>query len=92
MTYEEAVKTLVDAWLLDKTDASAAAKTIASPSVEFSYPARTEALVKAGLMGEANVEAATAALENEGDKEAEDYPAGFDDALENAGHFLALRA
>ena len=92
MTYEEAVKTLVDAWLLDKTDASAAAKALASPSVEFSYPARTEALVKDGLMDEANVEAATATLENEGDKEAEDDPAGFDDALENAGLFLALKA
>jgi hypothetical protein len=55
-------------------------------------PPRAEALVKDGLMDEANVEAATAALENEGDKEAEDYPAGFDDALENAGHFLDLRA
>jgi hypothetical protein len=41
-------------------------------------------------MDEANVEAA-ATLENEGDKEAEDDPAGFDDALENAGLFLALR-
>jgi hypothetical protein len=48
MTYEEAVKTLVDAWLLDKTDASAAAKTLASPSVEFSYPAQAEVMVKAG--------------------------------------------
>jgi hypothetical protein len=82
----------VDAWLLDKTDASAAAKTSASPSVEFSYTARAETLVKAGLMDEANVEAATATLENEGDKEAEDEPAGFDDALENAGFFLTLRA
>jgi len=42
-------------------------------------------------MDEANVEAATAALENEGNKEAEDDPTGFDDALENAGLFFALR-
>jgi hypothetical protein len=48
MKYEEAIKTLLDAWLLDKTDASAAAKALASPSVEFSYPAQAEALVKAG--------------------------------------------
>ena len=38
----------VDAWLLDKTDASAAAKALASPSVEFSFPARAEVMVKAG--------------------------------------------
>ena len=43
-------------------------------------------------MDEANVEAVTATLENEGDKEAENNPAGFDDALENAGLFLALLA
>ena len=39
-------------------------------------------------MDEANVEAAKSTLENEGDKEAEDDPAGFDDALENAGFFF----
>jgi hypothetical protein len=43
-------------------------------------------------MDEANVEAAKSTLENEGDKKAEDDPAGFDDALENAGLFLALLA
>jgi hypothetical protein len=85
MTYEEAVKTLVDAGLLDKADAGAAAAALASPSVEFTYPAWAEALAKAGLIDEANIEVATTALENAGDKEAEDDPAGFDDALENAG-------
>jgi hypothetical protein len=77
MKYEEAVKTLVDAWLLDKTDARAAAKALASPSVEFSCPARAEALVKAGLMYEANVETATATLENESDKEEKMTPPGL---------------
>ncbi len=85
MTYEEAVNTLVNAGLLDKADAGAAAAALASSSVEFTYPAWAEALSKAGLVDEANIEAATTALENAGEKVAEDDPAGFDDALENAG-------
>jgi len=85
MTYEEAVKTLVDAGLLVKADAGAAVTALASSSVEFTYPAWAKALSKAGLIDEANIEAVTTALENAGEKEAEDDPAAFDDALENAG-------
>ena len=85
MTYEEAVKTLVDAGLLDKADTGAAAAALALPSVEFTYPAWAEALAKAGFIDEANIEAATTLMENAAEKEAEDDPDGFDDALENAG-------
>ena len=84
MTYEEAVKTLVDAGLLDTSDAGAAAAALASSSVDFTYTAWAEALYNAGLIDQANIEAATTAMEKAGRAEAEDVPEAFDDALENA--------
>ena len=85
MTYDEAVKTLVDVGLLDKADTGAAAATLASSSVDFTYPAWADALAKAGLIDQANIKAATAAMEKAGRAEAEDDSEAFDDALENAG-------
>ncbi len=85
MTYDEAVKTLVNAGLLDKSNTVAAAAALASPSIDLTYPAWAEALAEAGLIDEANVEAAATALEKAGEQEAKDDPEAFDDALQNAG-------
>lgn len=85
MTYDEALKTLVDAGLLDKTSTAAAAAALASPSVELTYPAWAEALAEAGLIDEANVEAAATAMEKAGEQEVKDDTEAFDDALQNAG-------
>ena len=84
MTYDEAVKTLVDAGLLNEAETDAATAALASSSVDFTYPAWAEALSKAGLIDQANIKAATAAMEKAGRAEAEDDPEAFDDALENA--------
>lgn len=85
MTYEKAVKTLIDAGLLDKTNVTAAVAALDLPAVEFTYPAWAEALARAGLIDKSDVEAAANAMLNAADQEAKDDPDAFDDALENAG-------
>lgn len=87
MTYDEALKSLVDAGLLDETNLAAAVAALALPSVEFTYPAWAEALARAGLIDKVDVKAAATVMENAGDQEAEDNPDAFGDALENAGVF-----
>ena len=85
MTYEKAVDALVNAGLLDKTDASTAEAVLAASSVELTYPAWAQALGQAGLLDGANVEAAASAMEKAGAAEAKDDSAGFKKSLENAG-------
>lgn len=85
MTYEKAVKALVDARLLAKADAPAAVKALDSTSVDMTYPAWAEALVKAGLLEEANIEVAASAMEDAQWAEADDDPEGFDEDLAGAG-------
>ena len=48
MTYEKAVNALVDAGLLDQTDVGTAIAVLVSSSVEMTYPAWAEALVRPG--------------------------------------------
>jgi hypothetical protein len=85
MTYEKAVNALVDAGLLAKADAPAAAKALDSSSIDMTYPAWAEALVKAGLLDEANKEAAASAMEDAQWAEADDDPDEFDEDLAGAG-------
>ena len=49
MTYGKAVNALVDAGLLDQADARKAITVLGASSVEMTYPAWAEALVRAGL-------------------------------------------
>jgi hypothetical protein len=51
----------------------------------MTYPAWTEALVQAGLLTEANLEAAIEVMEKAGITEAKDDSPGFEEGLENAG-------
>ena len=85
MTYEKAINVLVDADMLAKADAPAAVKALKSPSVEMTYPAWAEALVKAGLLDEANEEAAASAMEDAQWAKAKDDPEAFDEGLAGAG-------
>jgi hypothetical protein len=50
----------------------------------MTYPAWAEALVQAGLLTEANLEAATEVMEKAGIAEAQDDSRGFEEGLENA--------
>jgi hypothetical protein len=85
MTYEKAVKALVDAGLLDKADADAAVTSLTASSVELTYPAWAQALAQAGLIDEANREAAASVMEKAGIAEAKDDPEAFRESLEDAG-------
>ena len=87
MTYQKAVKALVDAGLLDQADTGTAIAALGSPSVEMTYPGWAEALVRAGLLTEANLAAAISVMEKAGGAEAEDDSPGFEEGLENAGIF-----
>ena len=85
MTYEKAANALVDAGLLDQTDAGTAIAILVSSSVEKAYPAWAEALARVRLLDEANTQAAIDVMEKAGDAEARDDSPGFDESLENAG-------
>ena len=85
MTYEKAAKALVDARLLDQADTGTALATLGSPSVEMTYPGWAEALVRAGLLAEANLDPAIDVMEKAGSAEAKDDSPGFEEGLENAG-------
>ena len=85
MTYEKAAKALVDARLLDQADTGTALATLGSPSVEMTYPGWAEALVRAGLLAEANLDSAIDVMEKAGIAEAKDDRPGFEEGLENAG-------
>jgi hypothetical protein len=85
MTPEDAAKALVAAGLLDESNAASVPEVLDSSSVEFTYPAWADALAKAGLISEADVEAAAEAMEKAAWANAEKDPDAFDDALENAG-------
>ena len=54
----------------------------------MTYSAWAEALVQAGLLTEANLEAATEVMEKAGIAEAQDDSRGFEEGLENAGILL----
>jgi hypothetical protein len=84
MTYEKAVNVLIDAGWMAKADAPAAVKALDSTSVEMTYPAWAEALVKAGLLDEANKEIAASAMEDAQWAEAKDDPEAFDEGLAGA--------
>ena len=85
MTYEKAVDALVDAGLLDQTDAGTAIALLVSSSVTTTYPAWAEALARARLLDEANTQAAIGVMENAGDAEAKYDSSGFEESLGNAG-------
>ena len=85
MTYEKAVNALVVAGLLDRADADAAVASLATPSVELTYPAWARALAQAGLLDGTNLDAATSVMEKAAIAEAKDDPQTFKEDLEDAG-------
>ena len=85
MTHEDAAKALVAAGLLDEANAASVPRILDSTSVDFTYPAWADALAKAGLISEADVDAAADTMEKAAWANAEKDPAALDDDLENAG-------
>ena len=85
MTYEKAVKALIDAGVMseDKSDVALAALKV--HSVEFTYEDWAEALVNAGVIAGLEVDQACAVMLEAGHKEAEEGGEDFDEALRNAG-------
>ena len=85
MTYEKAVKALIDAGVMneDKTDAAIAA--LENHSVEFTYPDWAAALANAGVIAQLDVDKAATVMEDAGHKEAEEGGEDYEDALRNAG-------
>jgi hypothetical protein len=79
------VNAFVAAGLLDKTKVATAVAALNQTNVEFTYPDWAEALAKAGLITESEVDSAADVMEKAGQKEAEDDPKAFDEGLENAG-------
>ena len=85
MTYEKAVKALVDAKLLDKDQTDEAVAALEAHSVEFTYPDWAAALAKAGLIKAADAVKAEQVMEDAGHKEAQEGGDDFDEALRSAG-------
>jgi hypothetical protein len=85
MTYEKAVKALIDAGLVSEDKQEAAVAALEAPSVEFAYPDWAEALYKAGVIAQLDVDKAAKVMEEAGHKEAEEDDDDFDEALRNAG-------
>lgn len=85
MTYEKAVKALINAKLMSKDKTDAAIEALQAPSVEFTYPDWAATLVKAGVVAGMDEEKAAEVMEEAGRKEAEEGGEDFDDALRNAG-------
>ncbi len=85
MTYEKAVKALIDAKLMsaDKTEAALAA--LEDHSVEFTYPDWAEALAKAGVIASLDTEKAAKVMMEAGKKEADEGGDDYEEALRNAG-------
>lgn len=85
MTYEKAVKALIDANLMgeDKTDAALAA--LSDHSIEFTYPDWAAALANAGVIARLDVDKAAEVMMEAGHKEAEEGGEDYDEALRNAG-------
>ena len=85
MTYEKAVKALVDAGLMNEDKTDAAITVLKGHSVEFTYPDWAEALVKAGVIAGMDKDKAADVMEDAGQKEAKEGGDDFDEALRNAG-------
>ncbi len=84
MTYEKAVQALVTAGLLDPKKVKTAVAALEKPNVEFTYPDWAQALARAGLITEAQVESAADVMQAAGKKEAEDNSDTFEQGLEDA--------
>ena len=85
MTYEKAVKALIDAGVMNEDKADAAIAALKGHSVEFTYPDWAEALAKAGVIAQLDVDKAATVMEDAGQKEAEEGGEDYDEALRNAG-------
>ena len=66
MTYEKAVKALIDAGLMSKDKREGAIKTLEAPSIEFTYPDWAQALANAGVIAGMDVDKAAAVMQEAG--------------------------
>jgi hypothetical protein len=87
MTYEKAVKALIDAGLMGDDKREAAIQALEAPSIEFTYPDWAQALLDAGVIAGMDVEKAAEVMQEAGYKEAEEGGEDFDESLRNAGIF-----
>jgi hypothetical protein len=85
MTYEKAVKALVDAGILNKSRSAEAIAALEKDSVEFTYPDWAAELMKAGLIARADQEKASVVMQAAGHEEAQKGGSDYEDALRNAG-------
>ena len=85
MTYEKAVKALIDAGLMSDDKREAAIQALAAHSVEFTYPDWAQALQEAGIIAGLDVDKAADVMQEAGYAEAEKGGEDFDEALRNAG-------
>ena len=85
MTYEKAVKALINAGLMTEDKLEAAVEALEVPSVEFTYSDWADALYKAGVIAQLDVDKATEVMQAAGRKEAEEGGDDFDEALRDAG-------
>jgi hypothetical protein len=85
MTYEKAVKALLDANLISEGKVDAAVGVLKAHSTEFTYPDWAAALVKAGVIAGMDEDKAAEVMMEAGRKEAEEDSDDFDEALRNAG-------
>ena len=85
MTYEKAIKALIDAGLMSEDKSEAAIAALEAPSVEFTYPDWAQALLDAGVIAGLDVDKAADVMQEAGYAEAEKGGEDFDEALRNAG-------
>jgi len=85
MTYEKAVKALLDANLISEDKVDTAVRALKAHSTEFTYPDWAAALAEAGVIASMDKDKAAEVMMEAGRKEAEQGGDDFDEALSNAG-------
>ena len=82
MTYEKAVKALINEKLINEAKTETAIKALKGHSVKFTYPDWAETLAEAGVLARLDVDKAADMMQ-----EAEDYGEEFNKALRRVGAF-----
>ncbi len=85
MTYEKAVKALLEANLISEDKVDAAVEALKAHSTEFTYPDWAATLAQAGVIAGMDEDKAAEVMMEAGRKEAEEGGDDFDEALGNAG-------
>ena len=85
MTYEKAIKALLDANLISEDKVDVALAALKAHSTEFTYTDWAAARASAGVIANMDFDKACDVMLEAGEEEAEEGGEDFDEALRNAG-------